>query len=111
MRKNNKELGLYEMVLREHIRAILLKRWPFNYYCGIWEKHKPDINGRQYIIKLNKTKGTICGKITLIHEITHILDDIVGVRRTEAATEDKAIILYERHKSFVDYLWRKYVIN
>lgn len=109
MRQDRKERDLYEMVLREHVSAVVLKRWPFNYHCGIWEEHKPDENGRQYRIHLNKTRGIRCGKMTLIHELVHILDDLEGVERSNGATEDKATGFYENNRRFVDYLWRKYV--
>lgn len=111
MRQCKREKDLYETALREHVSAIFLKQWPFDYYCGILDKYSPDKNGRRYTIKLNKTKGVNCGKITLVHELIHILDDLEGVERSNAATENKAWIFYEKNRRFVDYLWRKYVIN
>ena len=102
---------MYEMVLGEHISAIVLKRWPFNHHCGIWEKHEPDESGRQYRILLNKTRGIRCGKMTLIHELVHICDDLNEVERSNGATEDKALGFYENNRGFVDYLWRRYVNN
>ncbi len=103
------ERDLYETVLREQVSAVVLKKWPYNYHCGIWEKHKPDENGRQYQIHLNKTRGIACGKMTLIHELVHICDDLEGIERSNAATEDKAIEFCDHNQKFVDYLWEKYV--
>ena len=101
MRQNKREQDLYEMVLREHVSAVVLKRWPFNYHCGFWDKHKPDENGRQYTIRLNRTRGVDCGKITLVHELVHIHDDLEGVQRSNAATEDKAWDFCEKNRRFV----------
>ncbi len=111
MQQDKREKDLYELVLKDHVRAITLKQWPFNYHCGIWDKHKPDENGRQYFIHLNKTRGVDCMKATLIHELVHICDDLEGIERSNRDTEGKAMIFYEQNKKFVDYLWIKYVIN
>jgi len=111
MPQDRRERDLYEMVLEEHVSKVLLKRWPFNYHCGIWKKHPPDENGREYEIHLNKTRGVRCGKMTLIHELVHILDDLNGVERSNGATEDEALEFYENNQRFVDHLWRKYVRN
>ncbi len=109
MRQNLREQDLYETVLREHVRAVVFKRWSYNYHCGIWKKHKPDENGLQYSIHLNKTRSVRCGKVTLIHELVHIRDDLEGIARSNGATEDKAMAFYEKNKRFVDRLWKKYV--
>ena len=66
MRRNRAEQEAYEKVLREHVHAVALKKWPFHYHCGYWDKHKPDAHGREYTIHLNKTRGVACGKVTLI---------------------------------------------
>jgi|SRR3989338_3420586 len=109
MRQNKKEQDLYELILKEHVTAVILKRWPYNYHCGFWDKCKPDKNGRQYLIQLNRTRGVDCGKVTLIHELIHIRDDLDGIERSNKATEDNTWIFYEKNKRFVDYLWEKYV--
>ncbi len=109
MQQNKKEQNLYERILKEHVSAVILKRWPYNYHCGLWNKHKPDETGRQYIIQLNKTRSVDCGKVTLIHELIHICDDLGGVERSNGATEDKTLVFYENNKRFVNYLWEKYI--
>lgn len=109
MRQNKKEQDLYKKVLREHVSAIILKRWPYNYHCGVWDKHEPDENSRRYIIYLNHTRGVFCGKVTLIHELVHISDDLEGITRSNIKTEEKAMEFWENNKRFVDYLWEKYV--
>ncbi len=111
MRDDEKEQDLYERVLREKVSAVTLKRWSFDYHCGIWGKHKPDENGRPYFIHLNRTRGVDCMKATLIHELVHICDDLEGIERSNGATEDKAWTFYEKNREFVDYLWIKYVCN
>lgn len=111
MHQIRRERDLYERALRENVSVVVLKRWPFNYHCGIWGKHKPDEKGRQYFIHLNRTRGVDCIKATLIHELVHICDDLEGIKRSNGATEDKAWTFYEKNRRFVDYLWKKYVNN
>ncbi|MBI4182119.1 MAG: hypothetical protein HY520_04090 [Candidatus Aenigmarchaeota archaeon] len=90
-------------------KHIPLKKWPWQYYCGLLDTHKPDEEGRQYTIRLNRTRGERCGKVTLIHELTHILEDLEGIERSNAATESVALAFAERNGDFVDYLWKRYV--
>ena len=111
MQPNKREQDLYETVLREHVSTVVLKQWPYDYHCGIWDRHKPDEKGHQYTIRLNKTRGVDCGKVTLVHELVHIRDDIEGIERSHSSTEAKALAFYEKNKKFVDRLWRKYVNN
>jgi len=111
MRQDKRERYLYERVLKEQVSAVVLKQWPYNYHCGIWDKHKPDENGCQYLIRLNKTKGADCMKVTLIHELVHICDDLEGIVRLNGATEDKALAFCEKNRRFVNHLWIKYVNN
>jgi hypothetical protein len=100
---------LYERILSENVRCVVLRRWPWNYHCGIWQKHKPDANGREYDIILNRTRGVECGKVTLIHEIEHIRDDLEGTARTNPIVEGRALQFYKRNKRFVASLWERYV--
>ena len=108
---NKREQDLYERILREKISAVNLKRWPFNYDCGNWGKHKPDKKGRQYFIHLNKTRGVECMKVTLFHELVHIHDDLEGTERSDVDTEDRALAFCNKNKEYVDYVWRKYILN
>jgi hypothetical protein len=110
VKQNQKEREMYEKILRENVSDIKLKRWPFSYHCGLWNKHKPDANNREYTICINKTQGVESGKLTLIHELIHIRDDLEGLAdQPNHNVESRAIRFYEKNKRFVDYLWEQYI--
>ncbi|MEK6825807.1 MAG: hypothetical protein AABY00_03400 [Nanoarchaeota archaeon] len=99
----------YEVALRDHVSAVTFKCWPFHYYCGLLDKHQPDEKGCTYSIRLNKTRGFSCGKVTLIHELTHILEELEHLQRSNAKTESEALRFCKRNRKFVNYLWEKYI--
>ncbi len=109
MSVNRREQQVYEEVFREHVHSVVLKRWSYNYHCGIWEKHKPDALGRSYSIYLNKTRGIDCGKVTLFHELVHIRDDVAGITRTNGDTECKARTFCQHNYRFVNSFWNRFI--
>lgn len=99
----------YKRILSDRVSSVMLKRWPYNGNCGRWEKHKPDEKGKDYSIYLNRTRGKRCGKITLIHELEHIIDDLTGVVREHGVIEGTAVEFCEKNWRFVGRLWERYV--